>query len=298
MTLWVMIFLVIVVTSFSLSTKWSIASTANFKQEAEAYYLALSGYDMALNYLMNDSDPQRDFIDQNGTFHVDTDHEPLPEKISLYNGDIDIKISDEQARLNLNMISPDRLRRLLQYAGVENDVQDEIVDSLADWLDPDELHHLNGAESDYYKEFGYPSKNRPLDTVEELLLVRGFSGELLNGSDTGKALSPFITVYGNNAMNVNTVGEEVMDILGVGQIDKENIVRYRNTESGGLSQVPPNLFLFGLNTAASTYLRIEISAGAKGSKIQYAITAIVRRLPAQNGFRVETVSWRQHVLYS
>lgn len=298
MTLWVMVFLVVVVTSFALSSKWSIESTINFKQETEAYYLALSGYDLALNYIMNDSNMQIDFIDQEGVFHVDTEHEPFRGKVPLYRGEVEIRITDEQAKININLITPERLRNVLEYIGVESDIQNTLIDSLADWIDPDDLHHANGAESDYYEEYGYKAKDRALDTVEELLLVKGYSDEILYGSDTYRALSPFLTVYGNNAININTVSAEVMRVLGISEVDIENVMSYRDPESGGLGQVPTNLFQYQLNATASSYLRVEVAAGLPESKIQYVVTGIVKRTPTTKGFRVETISWREHVLYS
>ncbi len=92
MTMWVLVFLSVAVMSFTLSSRWSMASTNNFKQESEAYYLALSGFDIAQNYLMNDNNKTVDFIDENGVFYIDRDHEPLSEKMQLYNGTIEIWI--------------------------------------------------------------------------------------------------------------------------------------------------------------------------------------------------------------
>jgi len=298
MTLWVMVFLIIMVTSFALASRWAMTSTLNFKQETEAYYLALSGYDTALQYLMNDSDQHVDLVDGNGFFIVDREHLPLPETIELYNGEIKIRISDEQARLNMNMISQQRLRRLLDYAGIEEERQNEIVDSLTDWIDPDDLHRLNGAEDDYYGEFGYESKDGPLDVPEEMLLIKGIDDDVYYGSDTYKGIGHLITVFGNNAMNVNTVNEEMMGILGLGAVEIDYIMSYRDQETGGLTQVPPSLSPYGLNTTASSYLRIEIESVVGESGISYSITAVVKRVPALKGYRVETVSWREHVAYS
>jgi general secretion pathway protein K len=52
-----------------------------------------------------------------------------------------------------------------------------------DWLDPDDLHRVNGAESDYYRSLSppYSAKNGPFDTVEELLWVRGVTSSLFFG---------------------------------------------------------------------------------------------------------------------
>ncbi len=56
-----------------------------------------------------------------------------------------------------------------------------IADAILDWLDPDDTPRENGAEVDYYAAQNppYAPKNGPLDTIEELLLVRGVTPELL-----------------------------------------------------------------------------------------------------------------------
>ena len=52
-----------------------------------------------------------------------------------------------------------------------------------DWRDPDDFYRLNGAENDYYHSLSepYECKNGDLDTIEELLLVRGVTTELYYG---------------------------------------------------------------------------------------------------------------------
>jgi general secretion pathway protein K len=298
MTIWVIIFLTIAAMSFSLSTRWSLASTHNFRQETEAYYVALSGVDMARNYLMNDTDPRIDYIDEKGVFYVDKDHEPLGDNISLYSGTVEINITDEQARINLNRTNQRNLRKLLQYAGVEQDKEDAYVDCLLDWIDADDAHHLNGAEDEYYEDLGYKSKNGPLDTVEELLLVKEYSEELLYGSDDYTALYPLVTTFGDGTFNVNTADAELMSLLGVSEIDIENVMRYRDSESGGLSSVPSGLRSFGFTTTFSRYVRVTVSAEVKESGIKYLITAVIKRIPDKDGYRLETVFWREDVKYS
>jgi len=50
-----------------------------------------------------------------------------------------------------------------------------VSDSILDWIDPDDLPRVAGAESDYYQGLPVPyyAKNAPIDDTTELLLVRG-----------------------------------------------------------------------------------------------------------------------------
>ncbi|HVX10486.1 MAG TPA: hypothetical protein VHC22_04860 [Pirellulales bacterium] len=58
-----------------------------------------------------------------------------------------------------------------------------IADAILDWLDPDDIPRTNGCEREYYTSLGYAPKNGPMESVEELLLVRGVTPQLLYGPD-------------------------------------------------------------------------------------------------------------------
>lgn len=100
-------------------------------------------------------------------------------------------LEDESTRLNLNaLLTVDRLREnagrdlLMGLPGMTVDVADAILD----WMDDDDEPREYGAESSYYQGCRppYAAKNAPLDTVEELLLVRGVTPQLLFGADTNR----------------------------------------------------------------------------------------------------------------
>ncbi len=101
-------------------------------------------------------------------------------------------IQDESVRLNLNTLLvidrqfPGAGRALLMgLPGMTEDVADAILD----WMDGDDEPREFGCEAEYYLSLDppYEPKNGPLDTIEELLLVRGVSPELLFGADTNRS---------------------------------------------------------------------------------------------------------------
>lgn len=67
----------------------------------------------------------------------------------------------------------------------EANMTDELVDCLVDYLDEDDETSAVGAERDYYAslEPPYLPRNGPLETIEELLLIKGFSGRIVFGED-------------------------------------------------------------------------------------------------------------------
>jgi len=65
---------------------------------------------------------------------------------------------------------------------------EEIADAILDWIDEDEEAREFGAESDYYSQLPNPYRaiNEPLQSVEQLLLVRGVTPQLLFGLDQNR----------------------------------------------------------------------------------------------------------------
>src|SRR5262249_61317620 len=70
------------------------------------------------------------------------------QKVPLGAGDFSYRISDEEARINVNTATPDRIASLLSSVGLDKQARDVVGDSLQDWKDPDDLHRANGAESE------------------------------------------------------------------------------------------------------------------------------------------------------
>lgn len=75
----------------------------------------------------------------------------------------------------------DAASRLLMIPGMTYDLADAILD----FIDSDETSRTNGCESEYYNGLqpSYSSKNSPLESLDELLLVRGVFPEYLYGED-------------------------------------------------------------------------------------------------------------------
>jgi type II secretory pathway component PulK len=96
---------------------------------------------------------------------------------------------DEASKLNLNLATEAQLTKLVTAAAVGDKLVkvDEVVNAILDWRDADsEPRSLSGgAEGEYYRRLDKPYlvKNGPFDTVEELLLVRGVTANLLYGED-------------------------------------------------------------------------------------------------------------------
>lgn len=97
-------------------------------------------------------------------------------------------LQDESTKLNLNTLLladeylPGAARNLLMALP---SMTEEIADAIIDWMDDNEEMCELGTESSYYATLdpAYQCKNGPLDSIEELLLIRGVTPQLLFGLD-------------------------------------------------------------------------------------------------------------------
>jgi type II secretory pathway component PulK len=96
-------------------------------------------------------------------------------------GQYDLGLVDEASRINLNTASSDMLLKLPSMTA-------ELADSIVDWRDGDADVSPSGAESEYYllQRPAYYCKDAPLETVEEVLLIRGATADLLYGEDANR----------------------------------------------------------------------------------------------------------------
>lgn len=148
-------------------------------------------------------------------------------------------IADEYGKINLNALilydngTPEPNEPLIQalrdFFAERSDSAYDPVDAILDWIDYEDgdAAEPDGAESDYYLslETPYPCKNGPMDSIEELLLIKGITPELYFGNAEEKSgslpqepLSEYLTVHGDwqGRVNVNTAREEVITAVIAG----------------------------------------------------------------------------------
>lgn len=296
MTLWVLVLLSIVALNFLASMRWGSAGVRNFKEDAAARYLALSGFQEALNYLASDKDLAIDYLDSEGNFRIDSETPPVTGRRVTGDGEIEILISDENARININHANTERLSRLFSYCGISQNDMTEIIDSLLDWKDLDGDHRLSGAEDEYYEALPgpYKAKNGLLDVPGELALVKGMKPEYLYGGGEGSiAVLPLVTTFGRNTLNINTVSRDVMEVLGLNIVEIETVLKQRRKEFGGFRFIPRQFSQRGLNTVATQNFRIEVVARMPQSPLATRITGVVNRQPSAEGVKFMTVYWSE-----
>lgn len=96
-------------------------------------------------------------------------------------GQQDFAVDDEGSKININTAPLAMLQKL-------PGMPPEVAAAIVDWRDTDEQPSTDGAENEYYQSLqpSYRCKNAPFETVEELLLVKGMTPELLYGMDVNR----------------------------------------------------------------------------------------------------------------
>ena len=172
-----------------------------------------------------------------GTDHLGEDWaQPLP-PLPAEGGVVQGTIRDAQGRFNLNSLwrgngpSPADIavfERLLSAFGLDTG----LTQALIDWRDPDSLARPGGADDIEYLagKPSYRAANRPLESVEELRLIRGFDAEAV------AKLRPYVAALPQETdINVNTAPAMVLSaLLNLPLSEAERLVQARDAKKGGL----------------------------------------------------------------
>jgi general secretion pathway protein K len=299
LVLWVLVVLIAIVGEFSYSMRTELKITRNFKEEEEAYQLALAGIEQAKAEILSIENNSEIYINANGVLifgkkegEEGEDEEQEPErKGDLGRGSFEYTISDEDGKLNINTASAEQLRYILLDSGVDVTEVDTIVDSILDWRDSNDLHRLNGAEEEYYQSLSepYSCKDGPFDSIEELLLVKGMTPEIFygykdeEGEEVYSGITQYLTVYGSNRININTAPRVVLEaVLGV---DTANIILQQREDT-------PLKRPIGNSKILSSFFTIISTGTNSDGTIKRTVKAIIKR--KEDG--IETVFWNDNVI--
>jgi general secretion pathway protein K len=278
---------------FAYSMRLEATSVRAYKDTLTSAHLAEAGVEQAIREIAGDVMHAVLAEDGNLTFYNRARQElkRLPRtNVPLGAGQFSYRITDEEARLNLNASPPDRVERLLQALGLEKSDRDTINDSLQDWRDPNEEHRLNGAESDdYYLKLPLPyrAKNANLDSISELLQIKGVTPAVYHGTAGKPGLAAYVTVKSPGQVNLNTASCVVLRALGFGDAECGTVEQIRR--DGPFISVPGQFGGRGLSLTTRTY-RVE-SDGIIDGQVRARLTAIIQRRTDTAGDTVTVLEW-------
>ena len=258
MVLGIVVLMTVIISSYAFDMQVEARVLSYQKKKMQASSLARAGVERARLLLIKSGELKNELKGlDDASEHEDVgapwfvDARELAESTTLQSvtsplgdGQIVLSVIPEEARRNVNRLTEDDWIRIFEITAVPEAEWETLIASYQDWIDSDEVETTGGAETSYYEdlESPYKAKNAALDTVDELLLVRGFTRDLLYGLppaseeealDWVEPLIPMhelLTVYGDpqGRVNVNAASVEVlMTLPGVDDLVAEEIVAER-----------------------------------------------------------------------
>lgn len=290
------------VLAFSSRVQVNLLQAENFRNSAQAVRLARSGIEGAMGILKAD-DASYDSRKDKWALEFPA--------ISVDEGKVEVRIEDDDGKININLlvlpngvdVNKDvekRLRSLVSRIGG----RPEVVDALIDWIDTnDDITGTEGAETEFYKDQGYDCKNGPLDSLDELSMVKGFDRDLL----VTKGFLKYVTVAPTDGkVNVNTAPAEVLFAVLTTQTtgfaqplnegDVEDLVRYRDEHE--LKDIKDLNRVVKISTAQAgsmanllkvNSLFFTVRSTCSLGKVVHTAEAVLRR----DGGSIVTTSWRE-----
>jgi len=235
--------------AYSMKVETKLARNANSETELE--WLGRSGIEKAkwiLSEQLKISQEPYDGLDQvwaGGQGGLGTSNSPLAQvqmNLEVPNGHADITIVDLERKANINTATEAILQQALMVMGANAGEMTPVVNSILDWIDPDDNVRIQGAETEAYQNYipnhPYSSKNGPIDDLSELLLIKGVTPELYyglaatnyqqrgfqpQGGRFGRAvvdlpgmavgLTNLFTPLSDGKININTASAEVLQVI-------------------------------------------------------------------------------------
>jgi type II secretory pathway component PulK len=168
-------------------------------------------------------------------------------------------LDDEAGKVDLNTASRDMPLNLPAMT-------EDVADSIIDWRDVDSSTSAQGAEDDYYMSLpeAYHCKNGNFESVDELLLVKGITSDLLYGydrnrngiidgneavsgnpgtmfnanNDTGVGFAPYVSGYGVQVTSVAAVAARSTAPININDKRSGNMAQLRSRlSSAGIASL-------------------------------------------------------------
>ncbi len=179
LVMWVIAMMSVLLGSFALIAHTEAMQSRHLFDTTTARYAAEAGLNLAVVGLSKTSPEEKWMADGR------------PYTFTFDDAQIELQITDDSGKIDVNTADPLTLRNLFMGAGVEEDKAEELADAIQDWRDPDDLRSTFGAELDDYKaiDLPYGPRNAPFETLSELQQVLGMTYDIY------MKIEPAITMY-------------------------------------------------------------------------------------------------------
>jgi general secretion pathway protein K len=171
-----------------------------------------------------------------------------------------IQILDASGRINLNQADEETLKRL--------SLTPEQTAALLDWREQGSSPRPDGAKDEFYNRLKdpYNAKLKPLDSLDELLLIKGFtpaSLPTLNETATTDSTSADKDVSGKQKLDVNSASPQ--DLMAIG-VAPDVAAALLQAKGGGFDSLGDCLKTNGMTKEAARSLLDNATVGKETSK--------------------------------
>ncbi|OPX19775.1 MAG: hypothetical protein BZ151_07465 [Desulfobacca sp. 4484_104] len=185
--------------------------------------------------------------------------------------------------------NPRQLARLAAYVSGQNDITDQLIDTLSDWQDIDVFKRLNGAEEFDYRSSGAPyvPRNFFLQLPEELMLVKGYTPAIY------RELKDELVYWGSPSSNYLTMDEKAWRALLrdddlveklAAMREQSELTAYNFQELTGIKKTEYQLF------SPSGWIQVSIKAEA-GEARDFITAVILKKQVFDKPFMI--ASWKK-----
>jgi general secretion pathway protein K len=299
--------IVILTLQFNKSMMSELYAAANLNDGIKLEYVARSGFNCALAVIREDDKNTDSLHDTWADFEDYTVYSAALFEEGLFS----VEISDLAGRIQINNLveldgnynpgQKDLLIRLLtsEEFNIDTDEAEDITDAIKDWIDKDNEVTRFGAEDPYYQSLDppYSCRNHPLESLDDLLLIKGITRELFYGEDGGPGIRDCLAVHGEGRININTADPIILKVLSddMDQQMVEEIIAYRQDEDNDLNSVNwyknalgtnEDIIHNGLITTMSSFFEITSIA------FKDSITRGIKGEVLRDGAAIRVLSWK------
>ncbi len=277
-TLWILAALVVLAIGIGLMARTEAQVSYNFGGLIQCRWAARAGVNRALIEIERLKGEQTVYLGEDALVLSSEQDD-----IDLGDASFDVRIEDEAGRVNINAAP----RAVLESLFGSRD----IADCITDWRDGNDEPRPLGAETQHYSALAQPyrCKNKPFDTVQELLLVKDITDDLLSQplDESGRTLVDLLTVYshdentavdGSERTNIQTASKEDLqaefgDTLTERDIDA--IIRYRERRTFNRAGEVIRVRELGRDKVSRIYDRITARSGAGSGSNSNSVAGLV-----------------------
>ena len=116
-----------------------------------------------------------------------------------------------------------------------------------------------------------------------MYLIRGITAEIF------KKLKPYITIYGDGQININTAGKEVLTALGLNDVLEDGSYPFKTLSDLNLTPQQKKYL-----TVSSSVFSINVTSVLNNSKLAKRVNVVLQRENDSNDSKIKIKYWHEN----